>query len=348
MRIQRFIFSLFVFVFFDVIQASEDSVSVNQLEKAVSVDQVEPHFSHLLNSFFYQNIDKIEEVVPRSDILLTAKLFQNFPFQTLKVVNSFGSREFNFFFAALIHSEVFASKSVSRTGGRSRCDDIDFTFHTLDYLIGVYIEYSLGGSNLISSKDMILELLPILKNVGCSPSVNILAYFCCTHFKSETMSTKVFIHSYVHFIEGLEDDCVIGFEKAYNKLKHLSIQYGGVIPSQEDSKSRIFSLILSCGYYAKIIESKIFAPIEPETTDSLLLESETTDSSPLKSETTDPGTLSFFLGLFQWNSLESLFFSCGSVDKEFVREFYKGYNFIEVLDKYKIESHQTSSKILES
>ena len=120
---------------------------------------------------------------------------------------------------------------------------------------------------MISSKEAILEILSILKRVSCSSSANVQITYHWNRFFSEEMSTKVFIYSYTHFIEGLEEDSVIGFEKAYYKLKHLSSYHKGVIPSQEDSKSRIFSLILLCAYYAKAIKSKIFAPLDSKTTD---------------------------------------------------------------------------------
>ena len=344
MRIQWFILLFVLFAFFKVIQAAEDPISVKASKDSVSVDQVEPFFSHLNNSLFYQNI--YNEEIFRPDFSLAIKLFRNFPFQTLKVVNSFGSREFIFFFAALIYIDGLCINSPSRTGERRRRDDIHFTFRTLDYLIGGYIKYSLEWSDVISSKEMLSELLPILKSVGCLPSVDLNSPFYWNYFKTEAMSTKVFIQSYAHFIENLEDDCVIGFENAYYKLKHLSSYHKGVIPSQEGSKSRIFSLLYSCAYYAKIIMSKIFVPLDSKTTDSSPLESEMTDSSLLDPKTTDPGALSFFLGLFNYNSFESLFSSCGSVDKKSATESFFLEEFKRLFYFYKFESHQHRYSLL--
>ena len=360
------------------------------------------------------------------------KLFKNFPLQTLKVVNSFGSRAFIFFFASLIY---FDRHGISITcflpGDIQRADEhINFTFSELHKVIGKNIRNSLEGSDLNSSKEVILEVLSILKRVSCSSSVEIYSYYNWNSFTNGTMSTKVFIYSYAHFIENLEDDSAIGFDKAYYKLKHLTRYHKGFIPSQEDSKSRIFSLILLCAYYAEVIKSKIFAPLAPKTTDlgaipsqedsksrifslillcayyakaikskifapldpkttdlgaipsqedlkstisSLLhlcayyvrvikskifaplepkttgsasLEPETTDYSPLDPKTTDPGALSFFLKLIHFSSFESLFSSCGSVDKEFVRDFFKREDFKNLLDEYRFESHQHRYSLL--
>ena len=211
------------------------------------------------------------------------------------------------------------------------------TFDTFQDVIGKYIKYSLGVSDLSSFKEVILEILSILKRVSCSSSVEILSHFKWNSFANITMSTKVFIHSYSYFIEGLEDDSVIGFENSYSKLKHLSIQYGGVIPSKDDLKSRIFSLILLCAYYAEAIKSKIFAPLDPKMTDSL----------PLDPNATDPGALLLFFRLISFMpSLESIFSSCGLVDKEFVRYFFKREDFRILLDKNKFESHQHRYSLL--
>ena len=372
MRIQGFIFSLALFTFFDFIQAAENSASV------------EPFFSDLLDSFLFKNIN---EAAFKSDFRQAMKLFRKFPLQTLKVVNSLGSRDFIFFFAALISSDDFNRHLTRSPPGDilrgdeyikstlealhkvikniiecsldpQRAEFIDFTFSEPHKVIGENIECSLKGSDLIYRKEVILEILSMLKRASCSSSVEMFITFDWNCFFLVKMSPKVFIHSYSHFIENLEDDSVIGFEKAYYKLKRLSIQYGGVIPSQEDSKSRIISLFLLCAYYAKDIESKIFAPFELETTDSYEsetndyadsyesetndyapLESETTDSTLLDPKTTDPGALSFFLGLIHFNSLEKLFSSCGSVDEEVAREFFDREDFRDLLYKYEFENH---------
>ena len=293
MRIQKFIFSLVVFVFFDVIQAAEDPVLVKASEVSVSVNQVGPLFSHLLDSFLFKNIN---EAAFKSDFLLANELFQNFPLQTLRVINSFGRKDFIIFFAALINSSGFTLWSYSRP--ENKLQGIESTFRVFQMFI---MENMKCGSDLISLKEVSLEILSILKSVSCSSSVEInFSFDRYLDSNTEAMSTKVFIHSYSYFIEGLEDDSVIGFENAYYNLKHLSIQYEGVIPSQEYSKSRIFSLIFSCRYYARNIKLKDFDP-----------------------QTTDSGAISFFLKLIGCDRLESLFSSCGSVDKKFVRKIFK-------------------------
>src|SRR5258708_7008059 len=103
MRIQVSIFFFLLFTFLNVIHASKDPVSADQVEP-VSAKQVEPFFSHLFYCFFNQ---KIENAVSEADFCMAKKLYQNFPLQSLEAVRSFESREFSLFFSRLIHSIDF-------------------------------------------------------------------------------------------------------------------------------------------------------------------------------------------------------------------------------------------------
>ena len=112
MRIQWFFLSLVAFVFFEVIQASEESGSIKESKDKISVNQVEPFFFHLLDSFLFKNFKNNNEAALKSDFSLAIKLFKNFPLQTLKVINSFGCRAFIFFFVALISSDGSKSSNT--------------------------------------------------------------------------------------------------------------------------------------------------------------------------------------------------------------------------------------------
>ena len=179
MRIQVSIFFSLLCTFLNVIHASEDPVSVNQVEP-VSIDQVEPFFSHLFYCFFNLNIKK---AVSEADFCMAKKLYQNFPLETLEAVRSFESRQFSFLFSRLIHSIDFAAYKCSCNDITRQCckiGDIDYTFDKFSDFIVEIINRMLNGSDLIKSKKSILEILSILKRVNYSSFMVVHVSWLCT------------------------------------------------------------------------------------------------------------------------------------------------------------------------
>ena len=191
---------------------------------------MEPFLFHLFYCFFNRNIN---EAVSEADFCMAKKFYQDFPLQTFEAIRSFGSREFSLFFARLMFFDNFASYehcgvgfgdnrhftglSTSLRGGK-----LSYTFSLFDNAIGKCIFQSLKVSSSFDFKRVILEILSILRRIDFSSTT--FTDSCLWHrFESQTMSTKVFIHSYTYFIEILEDDDSInGFQTAYCKLRHLS------------------------------------------------------------------------------------------------------------------------------
>ena len=306
----------FLPLFFYLLRASESPVSI---------DQVEPFFSNLVDSLLYRNIYK---AVSESDFNLAKKLLRDFPLQTLRVIRNFGSPIFSTFFAMIICARSFSYYKKQDFGLlRQGVLQIEHTFssfqylHTFSsfqYLIEKNLKYDLGESDFIVRKKIIRIILSILRRVDCSSKKIYVDYKL---FTSRSMSTKTFIRSYSYFVEELESDCVIGFENSYRRLKDLSKIHKGIIPPEGPLRARILSIIFACAHYANCIERKGFEHLDPKTT--------------------DPGMLSFILG-FQdkWkNTMEYHFRICGTVRKENT-ELIPDFKAIKgLLDKYGFENH---------
>ena len=79
----------------------------------------------------------------------------------------------------IFSDSVNFSVTSARIGNIRRGDEsIKFTFYAFqDYVIEGNIECSLKGADLNSSKEVILEILSVLKRVSCSSYVEIYTYY---------------------------------------------------------------------------------------------------------------------------------------------------------------------------
>jgi hypothetical protein len=287
--------------------------SILKLNEAAFAKEEIPMFFSGIHSYFLKN--DITNLTLVGDCWMH-RYYSSFPLETIEAVYDIGDLGFTHFILRLLYFSYYPYlkgehlyKNIHRKTNYTQ---------TFRYFFKLLIKYLITRNNLLQTANYhqkFLELMAlILWRVDYSHKAVNVDIIGLNDFP---MSTKEFIDALRRYAYRLEDDSVMGFEKAYYSLRRQPLDFS-------KDKSKIFPLLLSCIHYASVIFEIGYKSMETKTADPLML------LFLLR--------VNYFL-----NQPEALFLHCRSNEiDEMTVLYFKTHKLAEILGstKFKTATHQ--------